>query len=252
MNISKVKESARGLLDLVYPSNLYCISCDKIIDTSRPYSLCNDCMDSIKWITERSCTKCGKALSKVNPKSICYSCSEHSHIYRKGYSCAEYGMHERSILYKLKYHHDTAVAPKLGEAIYDMLTARQAPSYDVIIPVPSHQAKKLERGYNQAELIASEVAIRLNTKLLSDVIVRTSETKALRSKTPDERKRELQGAFALSERYKGELCGLDVLIIDDIYTTGATIDAVSKVAFEGKARFVDFASFASGADVVKC
>ncbi|MBQ0004855.1 MAG: ComF family protein [Clostridiales bacterium] len=242
---------SRSLLGLLYPEGLYCLCCDKIIDSSRPYQLCNECMDGFKWATGRTCTKCGKPLSVSNTRNICYSCAEHTHFFRKGYTCSEYGTHERALLYKLKYNSDTAVAVMAGEAVADMLAYSCDCDYDLIIPVPAHRSRQLSRGYNQAQLIAEEAASKLGITCDSTIVERTAHTDKLRTKTPDERRAILDGVFRVRAGKNAAIRGLKILVVDDIYTTGATMDSVARVLYEAGAESVDIVSFASGADVVK-
>ena len=102
-------------LDLIYPPDLYCICCGKIIDSTRTYRLCNECMDGIKWANGRLCAKCGKLLSASNPGNICFNCREHPHQFDHGYTCTEYGTHERAMVFALKYHSRADIGVTVGE-----------------------------------------------------------------------------------------------------------------------------------------
>ncbi len=246
----------KTILDLIYPDSLYCICCSKLIDESRPYRLCNDCMAGIKWSVGHCCTKCGKPLSPSNPMETCFSCREHSHVFRKGYTVAEYGSFERSIVFALKYNARTDIASTLGEMIFDKITqelqgADLRDEYDLIVPIPMHEAKKLTRGYNQAELIARAVAKLSGVAYHGDILQRTRETTALRGLSPEQRRIEIKGVFAFRDKCEPLVCGARVLLIDDIYTTGASCDEASGLLLSGGASVVDIASFAAGADVVK-
>ena len=253
-----MKKHINQLLDLIFPSGLYCICCGKIIDSSMPYHLCTTCMSQVKWSLGRTCSRCGKPLSDTDPAGTCYSCREHEHFYDRGYSCAEYGSCERALIFSLKYNGRTDIAASLGEAIWDMLLARGVLSegvtnterYDLIIPVPMSRSKLRSRGYNQAELIARELSRRSGIPCNTDILVRARSTRALRGLSPEERRNEMTGAFARG-RTPDIIRGRNFLLLDDIYTTGATIDACTLVLKANGAGRVDFVSFASGADVVK-
>ncbi len=249
---SLIYDCTSRLLDLIYPDSLYCICCNKIIDPSRTYHLCNNCMDEIKWAVGRTCSKCGKRLSQADPRDTCFSCSEHSHIFRRGYTCAEYGMHERAIIYKLKYDSGTYIADVLGEIMNDRFQSLELDGeYDILLPAPAHRTRLLSRGYNQAALIADALSSRCGIESSDAVLLRTSHTRALRSLTPEERRSTLSGVFAINSRNADSITGRRILLIDDIYTTGATADALASVLYEAGAACVDIMSFASGADVVK-
>ena len=245
-----------ALLELVYPSSLYCVCCSKIIDDSRPYKLCNDCMSGLKWAVERTCCKCGKPLSDSNPLDTCFSCREHAHKFRKGYTVAEYGTHERSLIFALKYHSRTDIASTIGEMMYDRMqsefgSVQLRNSYDLIVPVPMYEPKKLSRGYNQAELIAREFAKRSLIDYHGDIMTRTRETSAMRGLSPDRRRAEIEGVFAIKKGLASLVQGSRVIVIDDIYTTGATSDEMARTLYGAGAETVDILSFAAGADMVK-
>lgn len=252
----KVRQIVNCGLDLIYPSALYCICCGKIIDETRTYRLCNDCMDGMKWIGSRTCAKCGKPLAGVNPTEVCFSCREHPHIFDKGYTCAEYGTHERAMMFALKYDGKSDIAVTIGEIMSDRMLA-QFPAgeirsgYSIILPVPVHQSKRAKRGYNQAALIAGEFSRRTGLRYDDGILIRTRETHIMRSLGPDQRRENLRGAFGIRKSRQKDIEGQNVLLLDDIYTTGATIDEIARVLKEAGAGNVDFITFAAGADMVK-
>ena len=256
-----------ALLDLLYPKDLYCICCGKIIDWSRTYRLCDDCMKSIKWNTGRVCEKCGKKLSDNNPRDICFDCSANKHEFRKGYSCAEYGTHERYIVMGFKYGNKLHIGETIGEMLTDRMQSlfgkmELRTAYDLLVPVPISHRKELVRGFNQTQLIAAHFAEKSKLEIqnatyngnkikLNEPLVRMRETSAMKGLNPTERKENVKGCFKAKQSYLEKIIGANCLIIDDIYTTGATIDEISSVLYELGAKNVDFLSFASGADVIK-
>ena len=123
--------------------------------------------------------------------------------------------------------------------------------YDMILPVPVHPAKKSRRGYNQAALIAEEFSRRTGFTADDDILMRTRETHIMRSLGPEQRRENIRGAFSIRPRRLPEIKGKQILLIDDIYTTGATVDELASVLKEAGASGVDYLSFASGADMVK-
>ena len=241
-------------LDLVYPDSLYCICCGKIIDESRPYRLCNECMDGVNWATGRLCAKCGKPMSEFDTGQICYGCREQNHLYRQGYTCARYGNCERAIVFSMKYGGRTDIAKTLGEIMADRLNLTYygtspglspAEEYDAITAVPMYEPKRLKRGFNQAELIARELS-SITGIPYEPAVMRMRDTPAMKGLSRDERDRNVSGAF----QAEGDVCGKTYLVVDDLYTTGATADAVTKALLDAGAEAVDYISFASGADRV--
>lgn len=251
-----LRDTWNNILDLIYPPDLYCICCGKIIDSTRTYRLCNECIEGIKWANARLCIRCGKLLSSLNPGEICFNCREHPHQFDHGYTCAEYGTHERAMVFALKYHSRADIGITIGEIMADRMMAENSISdlakmYDYVIPVPVHNRKKRIRGYNQAEVIAKRFSVLTKIRCDADILIRVRETHVMRSLGPDQRRENIRGAFEIRKRRIPDIEGKKVLLIDDIYTTGATVDEISAVLKNAKARQVDFLSFASGADMVK-
>ena len=244
-----------GLLDLVYPGSLYCICCGKIIDESRTYRMCNDCIAGINWNTGRRCIKCGKALSDTDPGELCFNCKANVHEFDRGYSCATYGLHERTLLYELKYASRGDIGETIGEIAYDRMLAEFdaeeiRKEFDLVTAIPIYRKRKGERGFNQADVIASSFAKRAGLLYDGEILMRARETSAMKGLSPEERKANIQGAFAIRERKRDKLPGKSILLVDDIYTTGATLDEASSVLKNAGASRVSCLTFASGADII--
>ena len=243
-------------LDLIYPASLYCACCGKIIDESRTYKLCNECMDGMKWISARTCGKCGRRLSEANPTGVCFNCREHAHAFNTGYTCTEYGTHERAMAFALKYDGRSDLAVVMGEIMADRMLAEFTDAelrsmYDLALPVPVHPHKKRVRGYNQAALLAEVFAGKTGLKTSDGILVRVRETHVMKYLGPDQRRQNIRGAFGLKQGKAEEIKDKSILIVDDIYTTGATVDELAQVLADAGAKRVDFLTFAAGADVIK-
>ena len=264
--INRLKTAGSAALDLIYPPALYCICCGKIIDETRTYRLCNECMEGIKWVDARTCAKCGKPLNANNPAEMCYSCREHPHSYDHGYTCAEYGTHERAMVFSLKYDGRPDIAGTIGEILADRMLAEfdageLSDMYDIVLPVPVHPSKKSIRGYNQAALIAEEFAHLTGLSCDDSILVRVRETHIMRSLGPDARRENIRGAFEVRKGRESDLSGKNILVVDDLYTTGATVDEIASLLkaphtdISGSsvpgAAMVDVLTFAAGADMVK-
>lgn len=262
------------VLDLIYPRALYCICCGKIIDGSRTYRLCNRCMADIRWASEeryeeygrnqggrtegaenlRTCRKCGKILSRNNPTDWCYSCREHAHLFDMGFTCCEYGMNPRSMLFALKYHGRTDIGITIAEVMGDRMEQIRRTTglvYDAILPVPMNPEKEKQRGYNQASVIGRRLAALEGVSYLDKVLRRTRNTAPLRGMTPAERRQVLAGTMEVIPGTEEEIRGKDLLLVDDIYTTGSTMDAAAEVLLAAGAERVYIFTFAAGADVIK-
>lgn len=245
-----------SIAERIYPAQLYCHSCGKIIDWSRPYGLCDNCMKNMRWAGGRLCDKCGKLLSVNNPDTTCYNCKETAHNFSKGYTCSEYNAYNRAMIYALKYDNKPAIARTIGEIMADKMLQEFSPEelaakYDLIVPVPVSSSRLSTRGYNQAALIAEYFAECACLTYNGEILRRIKDTDKMKGLTPAERRHTIRGSFDIIPGREKSVRGSNCLIVDDIQTTGATADEVAAVLLENGAKNVEFLSFASGADVIK-
>lgn len=239
--------------EALFPSNIYCICCGSLIDKSRPYALCDLCVKKFHWITGRVCEKCGKALPDTYKGSRCYDCMRIDHAFEKGFSCLTYGLHEREVLLDFKYNGKGYYGVKFGDILYDRM-ACETIEPDVIIPVPISAKRMKKRGYNQSALMAVRLAKRWGIPIDENILVRRKDTQLLRSLNPADRRLALDEAFAVRAKgtASGKQCvderlkGKTVLLVDDIFTTGATVDTCSKVLLDAGADKVYVLTLASG------
>ncbi len=230
-----------ALLDILYPRR--CPVCSEIIDCRGELS-CMDCRTKLIPVAEPKCSRCGKPIESEQ-KEYCYDCERRKHYFERGFSLWLYNqdMQKSMAAFKYKGRQEYAafyideLLKKYGKAMKDI-------SPDVLVPVPIHRNKKLIRGYNQAEVLADRLGERLHIPVLSELLIRTKETLPQKELNDRERFRNISEAFAFSHkersRYKHKL--QRVLLVDDIYTTGSTIDACAKIL---KANGIDEVYFAS-------
>lgn len=235
----------RYLLDLIYPSNIYCISCNKPIFAHDTYSLCPNCREGILWINEKACVCCGKALQNGYESSKCLDCLSLEHVFSKGYSCVTYGLKEKEILYNLKYNKKGYLSYKLSEIMGDRLSIEKLDA-DLIIAVPMNKKKKIKRGYNQAELLAKRLSKLSSIPCSSDILLRDKETEVMNQLSRDARRENMKDAFSINKDKIESIRNKKVLIVDDIFTTGSTADECAKTLMEKGALEVRIITFASG------
>ncbi len=263
MNIKKILYT---IDEAIFPSNIYCLVCGCMIDATRPYSLCDKCVHEIHWLTggrykngkkQNLCVKCGKALGSEYRGQMCYDCMSRRHYFTKGWSCMTYGLHEREIMMNIKYHEKGYMAVKMGDVLYDRMALIWGDVHhadiniDIVIPTPVSAKRLRKRGYNQSALMAQRFVKRcydagMTSEYDEKTLIRVKETTMLRNLNPAERAMALEGAFMVKKGRSQKIRHTNVLLIDDIYTTGATADACSRALLKAGARQVYLLTLASG------
>ncbi|MCR5482120.1 MAG: ComF family protein [Clostridia bacterium] len=244
--MKKIVRCLDSALEFVFPSTIYCISCGSIIDKSRPYGICDNCMSLYSFATERTCIRCGKPLADDNRQDICRLCMTKKFSFSKGYSCVRYGLHEKKPLMQLKYGEKPYVAKFLGKLMAERLAVSNA-EFDIIVPVPVHSSKLFTRGYNQAMCLAQEIS-ESSGKPLADVLIRTRASRPMSRLNLLDRLENVTGIFALREDAGSLIAGKNVLLVDDIMTTGSTLEDCTRRLLSGGACRVETVVFAAGAD----
>ena len=162
--------------------------------------------------------------------------------YEYGRAVFVYNMHIRDSISRFKYHGRREYAQFYADSMFELYGRWiNSISPDALIPVPIHKKRYNKRGYNQSKLIADILGEKCGVPVLSDYIERCIDTRPQKELTPVERKQNVDGAFIVTEGakelYKDVQC---VIIIDDIYTTGSTIEACSRVLKENDVSVIYF------------
>lgn len=208
------------IIDLIYPRR--CPVCDEIV-TNRQAGVCLKCEAKIEFVKEPYCFKCGKPLDKE--VEYCQDCSERQHFYDEGRAVIVYNENFKQSMYRFKYNSRQEYAKFYAKIMYDTLKNKFTVwNPQVIVPVPVHKDKLRKRGYNQAYLIAKELSKYLGIPVDDELIKRRKSTEVQKNLSAKERENNIKKAFIVT-RNSVELS--TVLIVDDIYTTGSTIDAIS-------------------------
>ena len=216
--------------------------CDRIV---LPYGkiICPPCEPKLKTIKDPYCLKCGKPLSNEG-KSLCDRCSIAPHDFDECRSALLYDDTMRRSIYRFKYDGRKEYAVYFGQKMAEVLGEKIKTLHaDAIIPVPMYKGKEKKRGFNQASLLARELSYHLNIPVYENIIIREKSTKIMRSLGARERENNLKKAFKM---VPNSVKLYDVIIVDDIYTTGSTADAVAKVMRESGVRRVFVASLSTG------
>ena len=214
------------VLDFIYPENISCILCDKPIKKVNTYSLC---FKELNFIQD-GCIKCGKPIIYHSLEKIdicgCSYCFNKSFYFDKSISCIEYSDISKSMILGFKYKNKTYMAKYISNIMKEKLDLENI-EFDYITFVPLHKKRMRKRGFNQSEKIAKELSKIINIPIL-DCIYRKSNTNRLYNLNRQERKIELKNAFLVKENIN-YANGKNILLIDDIFTTGSTVNEISKL-----------------------
>ena len=235
-----------NITQLLFPMGTYCTCCGAYIDLSRPYCICDKCMAAINW---------GFINVDLEKERAVRGRTTHLDSVK---ACMVYGLHSRQMIFDLKYNKRTYLARPISMIIADRLLTDPEPDLDIndidlVIPVPLHGSKLRTRGFNQAALISGQLAKRLNKETdkkklihLPDGLIRARVTSAQRGISGDERFANLEGAFKVNPKYENRIKGAKILLVDDIFTTGATADSCAKALKDSGAEEVHFVCLATG------
>ena len=212
--LTHIQKSSQSLLDLLFPPR--CVSCKATYNW-----LCQKCLSQIAFITPPVCEYCGTPVAPAAP--ACKQCQNNSLQYIDGIRSASYFEDNpiRPAIHFLKYRNHKAVAFILATILAEAYRRYQL-TVNVIVPVPLHPARLRERGYNQSELLAKAMGYMLNISVNSGALQRTRSTKSQMTLNIMARHQNVAEAFACGN-FAGS--GQTVLLIDDVCTTGSTLDA---------------------------
>ena len=234
----KLRTQETFFLDLLYPRR--CPVCHNA--APQGHDICPSCVGRLPLIRGNRCPKCGKPVEAEG--ELCHDCRVTPHVYEEGVGIFLYEDIMRSSLSWLKYkgrrEYGTVLGMLMGYYGKEMLRSWRA---DALVPVPVHRKRLLKRGYNQAEELAKGLSRTVRLPVFADALVRTRETAAMKELTPRERRKNLAGAFSSG---RGSVRGKRAVLIDDIYTTGATIDVCASYLKQQGAEAVFFMTLATG------
>ncbi len=241
-----------GLYDLLYPHN--CIICKTHLSTDNGHDhLCASCRQAITLNRPPFCLKCPRCIASQDDQhhglpagqaGLCQECLHSSFDFNQAKSVSIYDNKMQYLIHLFKYGNRTGLKNEFGRMICAFLTAYRVDmsSYDMITAIPLHQTRLRERGYNQSELLTEEISNRFKIKQSCRNLVRVKPTKNQARLKKRERFTNIQGAFKI--RNPEEFDGASLLLIDDLFTTGATASEAARVLKEAGAGKVDVLTLA--------
>lgn len=247
------------VIDLLFPKR--CALCEEILAFGDD-GICSECESELMYIKEPRCLKCGREIESET-EEMCMDCQKYARKYVSGYPLLEYVSPVKDAIAGMKYHGKKNTANYFGHKIANRYKdIFQRIGIDVLIPVPVSDRKMKKRGYNQAEIIADAISDETGIKVCTHLLKRRSDTMPLKTLGPQEREKILSKAFSCDfgkirklkktkngfEHIKYDIRQIPekVMLVDDIYTTGATIEACTCALMEVGVKKVYYTSVCIG------
>ncbi len=215
------------MVNFIYPP--ICAACDKLGN-----SLCDECVSSLRFVGDRLCDVCGQPIMA---QGLCGDCRGQRPPFVTHRSLYQFEDAVARLVHELKYHHGFWVISFLLNSVI-----LEKPEADVIVPVPLYKKRLRSRGYNQSALIAEALGSRFGISIDKYALTRVKDTPSQTTLTREERRKNLCEAFFV--RDKNKFKGKNVLLVDDVFTTGATLSSASEVLLKAGAASVNCFSLA--------
>ena len=220
-------EISQVTLNLVFP--IYCQGCGKNLPYSSKIYLCQRCSEKL-------------GLSSPHLRTL----ADENSFFKQAWHCYKYEGLIKELIRKFKYHNKLHLKNTLAALLYEFVKNYvQYKNTDIIIPVPMHISDERERGFNQSDILAKELSLRLGIEYTRKSIIKHRHTKKQIDLKKTERLKNITHAFTLGDAIA--LKNRDIILIDDVFTTGSTTNECSKVLTEYGTRSVSVLTLAKGA-----
>ncbi len=236
-----------GFLDFIYPKT--CLVCKKkLTDTAIDNLVCPECWGKIKKNLPPFCRSCGRQLSKTNlTKNICAACVRKTLHFDRAFSPCLYEGAVKELIHEFKYKNKDYIGYTLSKLMIDFIKEYELPIdlIDFIIPVPLHQTRLREREYNQAEILSNHIGREFNRMVSNNILIRNRYTKKQTDLEPEKRLANVKNSFSLTHNGVFKIKGKNLLLIDDVLTTGSTASEAAYTLKNSGAHIVFVLTLAS-------
>lgn len=231
------------VLNILYPKR--CPICHKILKTSS-LLICGECAGKITPVAGARCFLCGNPVRE--DEEYCVGCLGKKRSFDQGKGIFFYDEQMKASILRYKYDGRRQYGDFYAKAMY-IYTQKEIEIWkpDVIVPVPLHPRKKRMRGFNQAEDLAVKLSRYTHIPADTEMLKKVKDTKSQKKIDEKERRKNLKGAFKASCRVKGK----KILVVDDVYTTGSTMDETASCLKDAGAEKVYFLTVCTGIDIMK-
>jgi ComF family protein len=232
-------EAGDALVSVFFPAG--CRICERLLLTASRIPICKECLSSFERLPAIICETCGRPLPFLAKRDsqplLCPACQDKTYAFDRARSFAVYKDALVQAILLLKFEQIAPLGAWFADRLADVVSnGGNALATDVVVPVPLHRQRERERGYNQAALISKPLSRRLRLPHKAVLLMRTRARPDKRILSLEERWESVRGAFAT--RPGSQVDNLRVLLVDDVLTTGATLDACARALCEAGAKSV--------------
>ena len=235
MQRTALSKRRRGILNILYPR--CCPVCHRILPDQTSL-VCMECAEDLRPVKTPFCLKCGTPVAQG--EEFCRACRRAEHLFDCGRGVFSYDDVWKKSIEKYKYYGCREYGDFYAEMMVRCASGdRRIRQADLVVPVPLHEKKKRIRGFNQSWYLAARVACQMGIPARESAVIKLHETKSQKKLSFPERRRNLRDAYEVRE----SVTGRSILVVDDIYTTGSTMDAMAEVLYRAGADRVCFLTF---------
>ena len=235
-----MRRAAQGAAGLVLPRR--CLACGTPV--SGDGALCADCWPAVRFLGPPFCANCGYPFDyDPGAGTLCGACTAEQPAFDRARSVFVYDDASRGPLLAFKHADRTDAAPTFARLMI-RAAGELLPDTDLVVPVPLHRRRLLARRFNQSALLTHVIGRETSAEAVPDLLVRPRHTPSQGGLSATARRRNVTGAFAIRKGMADRVAGARILIVDDVYTTGATVSACASVLRRAGAVSVDVLTLA--------
>ena len=220
----------KTLINLLFPK--YCLICNQIIADGY---FCHSDFNKLHYISKPACKICSYPFEfEIDNEMLCPKCLGKKPPYSKALSIFRYDEISKKFIGNLKYRDNSHLAKDFAQIIYNHSQEILKNNINFIIPVPLHKKRLRKRKYNQSALIVKYLSQLTNITAIYDLLIRVKDTVPQTTLNKNLRAKNISGAFILNKKFAEIIKERNILLIDDVVTSGATIEACSKILLKAK------------------
>ena len=235
----------KALTSFLFPTIARCSICKRVLFTTED-PFCGNCKDSITFIDSKLCLSCGNPIKHDSHMQLCINCTDKEHFFKDGISLFLYDDVSKAVIYDFKYNDLPDVAYRCGELLSEkLLSTDWIDKIDFMTYVPVSEKTFRERKYNQSAIIADAINKKCDIIIYNQLFDKKPDIKDQTTLSSRQRKENVKNAFILNDADAYIVKNKKILLIDDVITSGATLNALSKLLIDAGADTIYFATVAT-------